>query len=83
MRHWGLSRAAVRAGRALASGALTLDEQELAWDALARFYDAEAQLSAAFDVLLCAKASAWLENDARIEDLFAFGSTGTLACALL
>ncbi len=69
-KHVGLSRAALRAGRALASGALTPDEQELAWGALARFYHAEAELNAAFDFLMCFKASPWLEDDARIEDLF-------------
>jgi hypothetical protein len=69
-RYWGLSRAALRAKRALASGALTAAEQELAWDALARFYHAKAELGAAFDLLMCAKASAWLEDDVRIEDLF-------------
>jgi hypothetical protein len=68
--YWGLSRAALRAGRALASGALTPAEQELAWDALARFYHAEADLNAAFDLLMCSKASHWLNDDARIEDLF-------------
>jgi hypothetical protein len=66
----GLSRAALRAGKALASGALTPAEQELAWDALARFHHAEAGLNAAFDLLMCAKAGAWLEDDASIEDLF-------------
>jgi hypothetical protein len=76
-RYWALSRAALRAGKALAgsgpaSGALTPGEQELAWDALARFHHAEAELSAAFDFLMCAKASAWLEDDARIEQLFAW-----------
>jgi hypothetical protein len=76
-RYWALSRAALRAGEALASsglavGALTPGEQELAWDALARFHHAEAELSAAFDFLMCAKASAWLEDDARIEQLFAW-----------
>ena len=69
--YWGLSRAAVRAGRALASGALTPGEQELAWDALARFYHEEARLSAAFDLLMCTKAGAWLENDSGSKSLFA------------
>ena len=66
----GLSRAALRAGRALASGGLTLDEQELAWDALARFYNEEARLGAVLDFLSCAKAGAWLEDDVCIEELF-------------
>ena len=71
-RYYALSRAAARAAAALASGVLTPEEQELAWDALARFYHAEASLSAAFDFLLCVKASDWLEEDARIEDLFGY-----------
>jgi len=69
-RYHALSRAAVRAEKALASGVLTPEEQSLAWDALARFCHEEASLSAAFDFLMCAKASRWLEDDARIEDLF-------------
>ena len=43
---------------------------EPAWDALARFYHAEADLSAALDFLTCARASRWLEEDAQIEDVF-------------
>ena len=70
-RYWALSRAALRAARALAAGSLEPDEQELAWDALARFHNAEAELLAAFDLLMCARAGAWLEEDPRIERLYA------------
>ena len=69
-RYHALSRAAVRAEKALASGVLTPEEQSLAWDALARFCHEEASLSAAFDFLMCAKASHWLEDETRIEDVF-------------
>ncbi|HEV2521421.1 MAG TPA: hypothetical protein VGT24_03490 [Candidatus Acidoferrales bacterium] len=69
-RYCALSRAALRAEQALRTGLLTPEEQSLAWDALARFYHEEARLSAAFDFLMCAKASQWLEDDTRIEDLF-------------
>jgi len=69
------------AGRAPAGIALTPAEQELAWDALARFYHAEAELNAAFDLLMCSKAGAWLEDDARIEELFVMWSS--VAQALL
>jgi hypothetical protein len=43
---------------------------EPAWDTLARFYHAEAQLSAAFDWLTFAKASAWLEADSSPVEVF-------------
>ena len=75
-RYYALSRAAARAAAALArhggqaSGMLTPEEHELAWGALARFYHEEARLSATFDFLLCVKAGDWLEEDARIEELF-------------
>lgn len=69
-RHCALSRAAARAEQALRSGLLTSEEQELAWSAMARFRHEEARLSAAFNFLTCAKASAWLEYDSRIEELF-------------
>jgi len=75
-RHYALSRAALRAEQALASGALTPEEQELAWSAMGRFRHEEARLSAAFDVLTCAKASAWLECDSRIEELFEYWKAG-------
>jgi hypothetical protein len=66
-----LTSGAATSGSAVTSVALTPSERELAWDALARFHHAEAELSAAFDLLMCAKAGAWLEDDASIEDLFA------------
>lgn len=43
---------------------------EPAWDTLARFYHAEAQLSAAFDWLMFTKASGWLEADSSPADVF-------------
>ena len=43
---------------------------ESAWDALARFYHAEAKLSAAFDYLTFAKSSDWLEDDSTPVELF-------------
>jgi hypothetical protein len=41
-----------------------------AWDALARFYHAEAKLSSAFDWLTFTKASAWLEKDSTPLEVF-------------
>jgi hypothetical protein len=43
---------------------------EPAWDALARFYHAEARLLVAFDFLAFAKASNWLERDSTPAELF-------------
>jgi hypothetical protein len=43
---------------------------EPAWDALARFYHAEAGLLAALDFLTFAKASDWLESDATPVQVF-------------
>jgi hypothetical protein len=43
---------------------------ESAWDALARFYHAEAHLSAALDFLSFAKASNWLERDSTPMEVF-------------
>jgi hypothetical protein len=43
---------------------------EAAWSALARFYHSEARLSAAFDWLVFAKASAWLELDSTPSEIF-------------
>jgi hypothetical protein len=43
---------------------------EQAWDALARFYHAEAQLSAAFDWLMFTKANMWLEEDSTPAEVF-------------
>lgn len=45
-------------------------ECETAWDALARFYHAEAKLCAAFDWLTFAKASVWLERDSTAAEVF-------------
>jgi hypothetical protein len=44
---------------------------ELAWDALERFYHAEARLLAALDFLGFAKASNWLEHDSTPREVFA------------
>ncbi len=57
--YYALSRTAVQAAAVLR----TSRECEQAWDTLARFYHPEARLSAAFDFLMFAKASAWLETD--------------------
>lgn len=43
---------------------------ETAWEALANFYHRESQLAAAMDYLTFAKASQWLELDARPSELF-------------
>jgi hypothetical protein len=61
-----LSRAAVIAENVLAR----FPDCEEAWGALARFYHAEAQLSAAFDWLMFTKASVWLEEDSTPVELF-------------
>jgi hypothetical protein len=62
----GLSRTAVRAAQMLSR----IPDGEEAWNALARFYHAEAQLSAAFDWLMFTKASAWLEEDSTPIEVF-------------
>lgn len=63
---YALSRAAIRA-----SAVLHRDPDcEVAWDAVARWYHSEAQLSAAFDFLSFAKASAWLETDSTPAEIF-------------
>ncbi len=61
-----LSRAAVHAENVLAQ----FPDCEQAWDALARFYHAEARLLAAFDWLMFTKASVWLEEDSTPVELF-------------
>jgi len=61
-----LSRAALYAGEVLAK----FPDCEQAWDTLTRFYDAEAQLSAAFDWLAFARASVWLEEDSTPAKVF-------------
>jgi len=60
------SRAAVHAGEVLGR----FPDCEPAWDALARFYHAEALLSAAFDWLTFTKVSAWLEEDSTPFEVF-------------
>jgi hypothetical protein len=65
-RYRSLSRAAVRASDVLAR----FPDCEPTWDALARFYHAEAQLSAVFDWLTFTKASAWLEADSSPFEVF-------------
>jgi hypothetical protein len=61
-----LSRAAVHAENVLAQ----FPDCEQAWDALARFYHAEARLLAAFEWLMFTKASFWLEEDSTPVELF-------------
>jgi hypothetical protein len=65
-RYRTLSKAAVQADAVLRKS----PDCEEAWDALARFYHAEAQLSAAFDWLLFTKASNWLESDSTPVKMF-------------
>jgi hypothetical protein len=65
-RYRSLSQAAVHAEKVLQKD----PDSEEAWDTLARFYHAEAQLSAAFDWLMFAKASAWLEEDSTPVEVF-------------
>ena len=65
-RYYMLSRKAVLAHRVL----LLFPKWAPAWHALAAFYHAEARLSAAFDFLNFAKASAWLQADAKPADVF-------------
>jgi hypothetical protein len=66
-RYYSLSRAAIRAEEVLSK----FPECEAAWDALARFYHSEGRLLAAFDWLVFAKASAWLEEDSTPAEVFA------------
>lgn len=61
-----VSRHAVLAHNVL----LRFPDCEAGWDALARFYHAEARLSRAFDLLTFAKASAWLEFDSTPAEVF-------------
>lgn len=61
-----LSRAAVHAENVLSR----FPDCEEAWDALARFYHAEARLLAAFDWLMFTKASVWLDEDSTPVELF-------------
>ena len=65
-RYRSVSRPAVHASAVLAK----LPNCEEAWNALARFYHAEAQLSAAFDWLMFSKTSAWLETDSSPVEVF-------------
>jgi hypothetical protein len=58
-RYRALSRAAIKASDVLAR---FLGSEE-AWEALARFYHAMAQLSATFDWLMLTKASEWLKSN--------------------
>jgi hypothetical protein len=61
-----LSSAAASASKVLSR----FPDCEEAWDALARFYHAEAQLSAAFDWLMFTRASVWLEQDSTPVEVF-------------
>jgi hypothetical protein len=65
-RYRPLSRAAVHANDVLAQ----FPDCEPAWDALVRFYHAEAQTLATFDWLMFTKASAWLEEDSTPFEVF-------------
>jgi hypothetical protein len=65
-RYRALSRAAVRAEEVLRESP-GCDE---AWQHLAQFYGARAQLSAAFDWLVFTKASVWLEVDSTPVEVF-------------
>lgn len=67
-----LSRTAIHASRVLQH----FPDSEPAWDALARYYHADSRLSAEFDFLTFAKASAWLETDSAASEVFeAWGSS--------
>jgi hypothetical protein len=68
-RYHSLSRSATHAEEVLREFPGFADEA--AWDALARFHHAEAQLSRTFDFLTFAKASAWLEKDSTPSEVFA------------
>ncbi len=70
-----LSRAAVRAAAVL----WLSPECEPAWDTLARLYQSEARLSAAFDFLMFAKASAWLETDSTPAEVFSLWRSENVA----
>ena len=65
-RYRALSRAAINASDVLTR----FPGSEEAWEALARFYNAVAQLCAAFDWLMLTKASEWLENDSSPVEVF-------------
>jgi hypothetical protein len=65
-RYRALSRAAIKASDVLAR----FPGSEEAWEALARYYHAVAQLSATFDWLMFTKASEWLENDSSSVEVF-------------
>lgn len=65
-RYQSLSRAAMRATQVLTK----FPDSEEAWSALARFYHAEAGLSAILDWLMFMKASNWLEADSTPTEVF-------------
>ncbi len=65
-RYRSLSRGAVLATVILAK----FPDCEPAWAALARFYQAEAKLLAAFDWLVFARVSEWLEEDSTPVEVF-------------
>jgi hypothetical protein len=65
-RYRRFSHAACRAAEVLSK----FSECEEAWATLARFYHAEAQLLAAFDWLMFAKASDWLEGDSSPVEIY-------------
>jgi len=66
-RHHSLSKAAIYAEQVLGK----YPTCEEAWETMARFYHQEAKLSAAFDWLMFAKASNWLETDSTATEVFA------------
>lgn len=65
-RHRSLSRVAIKASDVLTR----FPDSEDAWDVLARFYHAAAQLCAAFDWLMFTKVSVWLESDSSPVEVF-------------
>lgn len=65
-RYRSLSRAAIKASAVLAK----FPDSEEAWEVLARFYHAAAQLCAAFDWLMFTKVSEWLESGSSPVEVF-------------
>jgi hypothetical protein len=65
-RYRSLSSAAIKASDVLAK----FPDSEEAWEVLARFYHAVAQLCAAFDWLMFTKVSEWLESDSSPAEVF-------------
>jgi hypothetical protein len=66
-RYRSLSKCAVLAADILSR----FPECDLAWSALAKYYHAQARLSALFDWFMFMKASVWLEVDSTAVEVFA------------